>query len=167
MSVSEANVETERVPPGYSYAATAILFLLGGLVTAVFSGSLVKIAKHADFPEVLLTGMVIPTFTWAVQLTASGLLLSAPARRLYWGDLGRICLLGSFALLPAGILNLVAPGSSWWWSSGNVLLSVVIMAADLFRRCAGHGIPWGWPASWCATISVNMTLFYLASRHWW
>ena len=153
--------------PGYSYAATAILFALGGLVTAVFSGSLVRMSAHAGFAEVLITGMVIPTFTWAVQLSASGLLLKQDLRRLYWGDLGRICLLGSLALLPAGLLNLIMSAPPLWLSAGNVVLSVVIMAADLFRRTSKYGLSPLWPISWCVTISVNMTLFYLASRHWW
>lgn len=159
--------EASPVPPGYSYIATAILFLLGGLVTAVFSGSLVRLAKHAGFTEVLLTGMIVPTFTWAVQITASGLLLKRDFRRLYWGDLGRICLLGSIALLPGGLLNLMLSDPPLSLSAANVLISVFMMGTDLFRRTNKYGLSQFWPISWCVTITINMTLFFLSSRHWW
>src|SRR4051794_9963583 len=99
--------QREAIPEHYSYAATAAWFVAGGVVTSLFSGSLAVMAKHAGLAEVLLVGMVVPCFTWVVQLSASGLLLPAEKRRLYWGDLGRICLLGSVALLPAAIVNLV------------------------------------------------------------
>lgn len=152
---------------GDSYPATAVYFLLGGLVTSPFSGSLDVPAVHADLPWVLAVGMIVPCFTWVVQVSASGLLMPEPTRRRYWGDLGRICLLGSFALLPAAAYNLLVPTPSWWVSAGNVLLSVFVMAADLFRRSAQHGLSMLWPISWFLTISVNMTLFYLSSRSWW
>jgi len=155
------------VPAGYSYPATACWFTAGGLVTAIFSGSLAPAAVQAELFEVLLVGMLVPSFTWVVQTGASAAAMSADMRRVYWGDLGRICLLGSFALLPAAIVNLVWPPAPLWISAANVLVSVVLMAAMLFRLAARHGIAKGWPISWCLTITVNMCLFVWASRGWW
>ena len=161
---------SQNVPPpspAFSLASTAVYFALGGLVTALFSGSLKILAVHADLTEVLLKGMLIPTFTWAVQLTASFLGMSPAARQWYWGDLGRICLLGSIALLPGAVYNFMALHPTWGWSPANVLFSVAVMAWALFQLTARQGIFWGWAASWCVTICVNMSIFYWASRHWW
>ena len=154
-------------PKGYSYLTTALLFTLGAVITAVFSGSLATLAVHASLIEVLSVGMIIPSFTWLVQLSASALLLAHAPRRLYWGDLGRICLLGSVALLPAAFVNLLVPQPRLWLSAANVLVSVIFMAGDLFRRSARHGISHWWPISWCLTIALNMTLFAWSSREWW
>ena len=155
------------VPPGYSFPATAGWFVAGGAVTAAFSGSLARLTEKADLAEVLAVGMVVPCFTWVVQLSASGLLLPAGPRRLYWGDLGRACLLGSVALLPAAVVNLAVPGAPRWLSAANVLASVLVMAVTLFRLSARHGPARVWPASWCLTITVNMSLFLWASWRWW
>jgi len=155
------------IPPGYSYVKTFAFFVLGGLVTAAFSGSLAVPAVHAGWVEVLAVGMVVPSFTWVVQMSASGLWLNPQLRRLYWGDLGRICLLGSVALLPAAGVNFLMHQPPLWVSAANVLLSVVLMAADLFRRSAHHGISTRWPVSWCLTITVNMALFLWSSHRWW
>lgn len=154
-------------PPGYSYLQTAIWFAAGGAVTAIFSASLAALTSNAGLTEVLAVGMVVPCFTWVVQLAASGVGLSAKQRRLYWGDLGRVCLLGSVALLPAAIVNLSVSQPSRWLSAANVLASVAIMGADLFRRSARHRTGLGWPLSWCLTITVNMLLFLWVSRRWW
>lgn len=155
------------IPEGYSYPATAAWFLAGGVVTAAFSGSLAVLAVNATFAEVIAIGMIVPCFTWVVQGFASTLLLPSAPRQIYHGDLGRICFWGSVALLPGALVNLVLPNPPLWLSGANILASVALMAYDLFRRCAAHRLPWGWPASWVGTICVNMTLFYLASRHWW
>ena len=154
-------------PAGYSYAKTLTLFALGGLVTSVFSGSLAVPAVHAGWVEVLAVGMVVPSFTWVVQMSASRLWLNPQLRRLYWGDLGRICLLGSVALLPAAGVNFLVHRPPLWISEANVLLSVALMAMDLFRRSARNGIPRRWPVSWCLTITVNMALFLWSSHRWW
>jgi hypothetical protein len=151
----------------YSLFSTAAWFAAGGAVTAVFSGSLARLALHAGVAEVLAVGMIVPCFTWVVQLVASGLLLPAAKRQRYWGDLGRICLIGSVALLPAAIANLCLPRAPLWLSAANVLTSVAIMATDLFRRSARHDIATAWPRSWCLTITANMMLFLWASRAWW
>lgn len=153
--------------PGHSYPVTAVLFVLGAGVTAVFSGSLTMLAKNAGMTEVLVVGMIVPSFTWIIQLSVSGLCLAPRLRRLYWGSLGRICLLGSLALLPAAAMNLLVTGVPLWLSTANVLLSVAIMAADLFRRSARQGLAPIWPVSWCLTIVLNMALFVWASRGWW
>ena len=155
------------IPAGYAYPATAGWFGAGAMVTAVFSGSLAALARNADLAEVLMVGMIVPSFTWVVQMTASGIGLPSALRRLYWGDLGRVCLLGSIALLPAAIVNLCLPQAPLWLSAGNVLTSVALMAVELFRRSARQGIAPGWPVSWCLTITVNMALFVLASWGWW
>ena len=151
----------------YSFHATVAAFIAGGVITAAFSGSLVFLAVHTSWMEVLAVGMIVPCFTWVVQLSVSAMAMPADQRRVYWDDLGRICLIGSIALLPAALINLLVPLASLWWSAINVLASVVIMAANLFRRSARHGIPAVWPVSWCLTIAVNMMLFLWSSWAWW
>ena len=99
------------IPAGYSYPATAGWFGAGAAVTAVFSGSLAMLARNAELAEVLMVGMVVPSFTWVVQMTASGIALPSALRRLYWGDLGRVCLLSSTALLPCGDRQSVSAAS--------------------------------------------------------
>jgi hypothetical protein len=156
-----------EVPAGYSYAATAGWFAAGGAVTAVFSGSLARLTSKAELAEVLAVGMVVPCFTWAVQLAASAAAMTRARRLTYWGDLGRVCLLGSVALLPAAIVNLSLSEPPRWASAANVLASVAIMGAELFRRSIRRGTGLWWPASWCLTITVNMLLFLWASWGWW
>jgi hypothetical protein len=153
--------------PEYAYLSIACWFAAGGFVTAAFSASLAMLTSKAEVPEVLAFGMVIPCFTWVVQLSASAAWLLTGQRRLYWGDLGRVCLLGSIALLPAAIVNILLSDPPQWISAANVILSVAIMGADLFRRSARHGIGRVWPLSWCLTITVNMLLFLWSSAHWW
>jgi hypothetical protein len=160
-------VQARAFPAGYSYPSTAVWFIAGGVVTAVFSGSLAVLTDKANVAEVLMVGMCVPSFTWIVQMSASAIGLTSSLRRLYWGDLGRVCLLGSVALLPAGILNLSPPQAPLWLSAANVLVSVALMGLDLFRRSARHGIAVVWPISWCLTISVNMGLFVWSSWAWW
>ena len=145
---------------------TAALFAGGALVTALFSGSLAKLTARASFSEVLLVGMVVPSFTW-VQLGASWFALANAARRSYWRDLGLVCLVGSAALLPATIANVVMASPPRWFSAANVLLSVAIMASLLVQLSMAKGRSLWWPASWCATITVNMLLFLWASSGWW
>ena len=154
-------------PPGCSYAKIATLFALGGVVTAAFSGSLAVPAVNAKLAEVLAVGMVVPSFTWVVQLSASGICLGPRLSRLYWEALGKICLLGSVALLPAACVNFLVKNPPLWISAVNVLASVALMAADLFRRSAANQIPTKWPVSWCLTITINMALFLWCSRGWW
>jgi len=157
----------DPAPAGDGLLATAGWFVGGAVVTAPFSASLALLAKHADWREVLTVGMIVPSFTWLVQLTASAVGLPARERRLYWGELGRVCFWGSVALLPAAGLNVALAAPPGWVSAANVLASVTLMAAMLLRRCRPHGIHPLWPASWVATITVNMAIFLYASRNWW
>jgi len=140
---------------------------LGGAITAIFSGSLAWLTDRAALTEVLAVGMVVPSFTWAVQLSASGLRLGPAERRLYWGDLGHICLIGSVALLPAAVVNLALPAAPRWISAANVLASVALMGVELFRTTSRHAIAVAWPISWCLTISLNMAIFLWTSWRWW
>jgi hypothetical protein len=164
---AQTKVRYADAPPGYSILATAAWFTAGAAVTSVFSGSLANLASNAGLVEVLTVGMLVPCFTWIVQLAASGLALPLSHRRQYWGDFGRSCLLGSIALLPAAIANLCLRQPPLWLSAANALASVALMGADLFRRSALHGIAAGWPLSWSLTIIVNMMLFVWSSRKWW
>ncbi len=163
--VSSSNKSGMSSKPGLS--STIFLFLLGGAVTAVFSGSLDVPAVNAGFLEVIALGMLVPSFTWVVQLTSSLLSMKAVDRSRYWAALGRACALGSFALLPAAVANLTVEGISPYWSAVNVIASVVVMAWDLLRQCRLAGISAGWPVSWCVTISLNMTIFVWSSIGWW
>jgi hypothetical protein len=161
------NAIPDLSPANYSYPKTAAWFAAGAAITAIFSGSLATKAVHADLPEVLCVGMIVPSFTWVVQMSASAIGLSRALRRMYWGDLGRICLLGSVALLPAAIVNLCLTSAPLWMSAVNVLASVAIMAVALFHLAESHGIASPWPISWCLTIAVNMGLFIWSSWRWW
>ena len=48
------------------------------------------LAKNAGLGEVLCVGMLVPSFTWVVQLTASALWMPGTVRPLYWGELGLV-----------------------------------------------------------------------------
>ncbi|MDB5385814.1 MAG: hypothetical protein JWM11_1460, partial [Planctomycetaceae bacterium] len=60
----------QTISARYTYFDTAVLFILGGIVTAVFSGSLVRLTSKAELTEVLAIGMIVPSFTWLVHLSA-------------------------------------------------------------------------------------------------
>lgn len=153
--------------PKYSPLRTATWFFAGAAVTAVFSGSLAALTASAGLVEVLAVGMVVPSFTWVVQLSAAGVWLPANQRRLYWGELGRVCLVGSVALLPSAVINMSVSQTPRWLSVSNVLASVVLMGTVLYYRSTRHGIAQAWPLSWCVTITVNMMLFLGISWRWW
>ena len=125
------------------------------------------LAHNAQLGEVLFVGMLVPSFTWVVQLTASAIGMNSQRRRIYLGELGRVCLLGSVALLPAAIFNLCMSQPPFWISGLNVLISVTIMGTMLYRRTTRIGIASVWPISWLFTILVNIDLFVWASRKWW
>jgi hypothetical protein len=152
---------------GDSYVMCAAWFIAGGLVTAVFSASFVRLTTKSGIAEVLVVGMLVPSFTWVVQLGLATIGLAGEARRVYVGALARVCLLGSFALLPAAIVNWCAANPPGWISVANVLVSVALMGGELFRRLARSGLSSAWPTSWCLTISLNMAIFLFASRAWW
>ena len=83
-----------------------ILFLGSFLVTAVFSASLKVFFQAVSWREVLIKGLLIPCFTWTVQLLLSAAFLKTKDRLTYWNRLGWVCLIGSIALLPAAFYNL-------------------------------------------------------------
>jgi hypothetical protein len=154
-------------PAETRFATTAMFFIAGAVVTSLFSGSLAVLAKNASIREVLSVGMVVPSFTWVVQLTASFALMKSAECSLYWAELSWVCLLGSIALLPAAILNFCLSEPRLWLSAANVLISVAIMGATLYRRTTRQGISPAWPVSWVFTIAFNMTMFVWVSRAWW
>ncbi len=151
----------------HSFGHTALLFAAGGLVTAFFSASLFRHAVNATFAEVIATGMIVPIFTWVVQLSASALLLPASTRDRYWNDLGHICFWGSVALLPAAILNALNLPHGLLLSALDILASVFLMAGMLFYRTRAYPLSWLWPLGWCCTIALNMAIFVTVSWHWW
>lgn len=152
---------------GPRFWPTTLWFAGGGLVTAFFSASLYRHATQASFGEVLLTGMIVPSFTWVVQLSSSWLLLRPATRSFYWNDLGHVCFWGSVALLPAAVINALDLPFGLLGSALNVLVSVVLMGWLLLRRTQAHSIHWLWPVGWCCTIALNMAIFVTVSRHWW
>lgn len=158
--------QIESVPRGYSLLETAAWFLGGAAVTFPFSASLARLTTKVGFAEVILTGMLVPCFTWLVQ-GAAAFLMSPTQRRLYWGDLGRVCFWGSFVLFPVAIFNFTVDTPARWPSAVNVLVSVWYMTNELLLRTKRHGISWVWPLSFLVTICCNMGLFLAASRHWW
>jgi len=150
-----------------SLLPTAALFFAGGLVTAFFSASLYVLTRGVTFSHVLLIGMIVPSLTWLVHLSASWVLLPAESRLRYWRILGIVCLIGSIDLLPAAVANTVFANPPGWLSAVNVLLSVIVMAAVLFRLSVADGFHWLWPTSWGLTIAANMALFVWVSSSWW
>jgi len=139
-----------------------LLFIGSFLVTAVFSASLKVFFQEVSWREVLIKGLLIPCFTWTIQLLLSAAFLKAPDRATYWNHLGWVCLIGSTALLPAAFYNLRSVTPWVWISILNVLASVVLMAATLHILLRRSGFRWLWTLSWVILIVVNMSL-YLSS----
>src|SRR6185369_3288941 len=108
-----------------------LLFVGSFLVTAVFSASLKVFFQSVSWGEVLIKGLLIPCFTWTVQLLLSVAFLKTEDRLTYWNRLGWVCLIGSIALLPAAFYNLRSVAPWVWISIFNVLASVVLMAVTL------------------------------------
>src|ERR1044071_10447833 len=86
-----------------------LLFIGSFLVTAVFSASLKAFFQQVSWREVLVKGLLIPCFTWTIQLLLSAVFLKTADRLTYWNRLGWVCLIGSIALLPAAFYNLRSP----------------------------------------------------------
>lgn len=135
------------------------LFALSFVVTALFSASLKVFFPRASWAEVLGKGLLIPCFTWSVQLILSAACLSGERRLVYWGQLGAVCLIGSAALLPAAAYNLVAPGPRPAVSVASVLASVALMALSLSVKLERRKFSRLWAASWVLLIVVNMSLY--------
>ena len=139
-----------------------LLFIGSFLITAVFSSSLKVFFQTVSWREVLLKGLLIPCFTWTVQLLLSAAFLDAKRRLRYWNRLGWVCLIGSIALLPAAFYNFLTAQPSVWISIVNVLASVVLMAITLHVVLCRDGFRWQWTLSWVVLIVINMSL-YLSS----
>jgi len=139
-----------------------LLFIGSFLVTAVFSASLKVFFQVNSWREVLIKGLLIPCFTWTVQLLLSAVFLKTADRLTYWNRLGWVCLIGSIALLPAAFYNLRSPAPGVWISILNVLASVVLMAVTLHFLLRRAGFRWLWTFSWVVLIIINISL-YLSS----
>src|SRR5690242_13942450 len=139
-----------------------LLFLGSFLVTAVFSASLKVFFQTVSWREVLTKGLLIPCFTWTIQLLSSAVFLDRISRLRYWNRLGWVCLIGSIALLPAAFYNYRAVQPWVWISITNVLASVVLMAITLHLLLRRDGFRSAWTLSWVVLIVINMSL-YLSS----
>ena len=139
-----------------------LLFIGSFLVTAVFSASLKVFFHTVSWREVLTKGLLIPCFTWAIQLLSSAAFLDGKSRLRYWNRLGWVCLIGSIALLPAALYNIRTVQPKVWMSIVNVLASVVLMAITLHVLLRRDGFRWQWALSWVVLIVINMSL-YLSS----
>ena len=136
-----------------------ILFVASFLVTAIFSASLKSIFLADSWSEVLVKGLVIPCFTWAIQLLLSAVFLNREDRLTYWNRLGWVCLIGSIALLPAAFYNYRTPSPVVGVSVVNVLASVALMAVTLYFLLRRAGFRWLWTLSWVILITINMGLY--------
>ena len=135
------------------------LFIASFLITAVFSASLKVFFTEVSWNEVLTKGLLIPCFTWSVQLIASAVLLNSERRLVYWTQLGWVCLIGSFALLPAAFYNFASSQPLVMISVANVLASVVLMFVILSRRLWLRRFHFGWALSFMLVITINMSLY--------
>lgn len=142
-----------------------LTFILSALVTAFFSASLYKFFSQETFSEVLNNGMYIPALTWTLQLIASGILMKGNHRLDYWAQLGTVCLIGSLALIPAGIYNFIVQNPNYIFSVINVLLSVVLMAWEMLRRTKKLGYSTGWAISFVIMIIINMRIYAWTITH--
>ncbi|MBA3243382.1 MAG: hypothetical protein H0T60_19335 [Acidobacteria bacterium] len=147
-----------------SFKGIVLLFALSFIVTAAFSASLKAFFMDASWGEVLSKGLLIPCFTWSVQLLLSAAYLRGERRGVYWGQLGVVCLIGSVALLPAAIYNLTASKPLVIVSVLSVLASVALMAWSLHVRLRRRGFHVLWAASWVLLILVNMSLYLYSVR---
>ena len=136
-----------------------ILFILSFLVTAVFSASLKTFFTAESWALNLSKGLLIPCFTWTVQLILSAILLRNEKRIVYWTELGVACLVGSVALLPAAFYNFIVASPLPIVSVINVLLSVVVMCLTLYFRLKTNRFNPLWAFSWTVTIIINMSLY--------
>jgi hypothetical protein len=142
-----------------SFKNIAVLFVLSLLVTAVFSVSIKTFFAAESWVLNLSKGLIIPCFTWTVQLILSAFLLRGAERFFYWTQLGKICLIGSIALLPAAFYNFAVDMPSPYISIFSVVLCVVIMCVTLYFLLKPRGYSVLWTIGWTATIIVNMSLY--------
>lgn len=135
------------------------LFIASVLVTAIFSISLKTFFTVIPWSEVLSKGLLIPCFTWTMQLILSAILLNSARRLIYWTQLGWVCLIGSIALLPSAFYNFLFPQPFVVISVINVLASVALMAVLLHFRLKAREFHGGWTASFVVLIVINMSLY--------
>jgi hypothetical protein len=141
-------------------ALIAALFTIGGgVVTAPFSLSITRLMTGDTFVQALAKGLVIPTFTWAVQLTLAALLFRGVKRYEYAVQLGSVCTLGAAALWPAALYNTIVAHPSPWVSAANVYASVFLMFMELRRRNLILGLPAYLAPVFLVTIHINMAIF--------
>lgn len=142
-----------------SFRNIVVLFILSFLVTAVFSVSIKTFFAAESWSLNLSKGLIIPCFTWTIQLVLSALLLRGAERIFYWTQLGIICLLGSVALLPAAFYNFAFVAPSPVVSVVSVLVCVAMMCVSLYFLLRPRGYNLLWTIGWTATIIVNMSLY--------
>ncbi len=142
-----------------SFRSIFVLFALSFLVTAVFSVSIKTFFAAESWTLNLSKGLIIPCFTWTVQLLLSAFLLRGADRLFYWTQLGVICVIGSFALLPAAFYNFAVSNPSPVISIVSVLACVLIMCVTLYFRLKPGSFNLLWTLGWTATIIVNMSLY--------
>jgi hypothetical protein len=148
-----------------SLKAIVILFVLSFFVTAIFSASLKVFFTSQSWREVLMKGIIIPCFTWTVQLILSALYLNKEQRVIYWTELALVCLIGSAALMPAAFYNLLAARPAPAVSVANVLASVALMGTLLYTRLKLRRFKARWAASWLILILINMSLYLYSISH--
>lgn len=139
-----------------------LLFIGSFWITAVFSASLKVFFQPVSWREVLTKGLLIPCFTWTIQLVLSAAFLNGESRLRYWNRLGWVCLIGSIVLLPAAFYNFLSVQPWMWMSIINVLASVVLMVTTLHVLLRRAGFRWQWTFSFLVLIIINM-LLYLSS----
>ena len=154
----------DECPRAMRLAWVVALFTVGGgVATAPFSLALARLMTRDTFAQALAKGMVIPLFTWLVQLCVTAWCLSGVRRYEYAVHLGVVCTLGSVALWPAAVYNLTVSHPLPWVSVVNVLASVWLMFLELARRNRVLGLPRWLAPFFLATIHVNMALFATAA----
>ena len=164
--------EDVPLPPDYPVATRLALigFLFtvgGGIVTAPFSASIMRFMANDTRPQALAKGLVIPVFTWAIQLLIALWLYRGVRRYEYAIQLGIVCTIGSVALWPAAAVNLLVANAAPWISAANVYLSVWIMGAELYRRTRILGLPSWLAPVFLVTIHVNMAIFATSVMTTW
>jgi hypothetical protein len=147
-----------------SLKSIIILFALSFFVTSIFSASLKVFFTSESWLAVLGKGIIIPCFTWTVQLILSTIYLNRERRIIYWTQLGYVCLIGSVALLPAAFYDFLATKASPVVPVFNVLLSVCLMGMLLYLRLRSRGFKMRWAMSWLVLIIINMALYLSSIR---
>ena len=141
-----------------------LLFILSVLLTAIFSYSL-QVFLEEDYITLTFKTMLVPCFTWLVLLVAAFRSFNQKRFQEYGRVAGWVCVVGSAALIPAGIYNFISLTPDVAYSVANVLVCVLIMSVlfyVLLRRYA-FSIKWWW--AYNALICVNMSIFYFVAKN--